>query len=52
MCAIVYMRIVHVSPTRADTHAWEGVKTGKLLLIGQRLAGVQTVRPHADDAHA
>ncbi len=42
----------HVNPTRADTHAWEGVQTCRFLLIGQRLGGVQTGQPHAGDACA
>ncbi len=37
MRVIVYMQIAHLSPTRANSHAWEGVLTG---------------RPHAGDARA
>ncbi len=49
MRVIVYMRIAHVSATRAYTHVWECVQTCRLLLIGQRFVGVQIDRPHADD---
>ncbi len=52
MRVIVCMQIAHMSPTRADTHAWESVQTCRLLLIRQRLVGVQVGRPHADDARA
>ncbi len=52
MRVILYMLIAHVSQTYADTHAWKGVQTCGLLLIGQRLVVVQTGRPHADDARA
>ncbi len=43
------MQIANVSAARADTHAWESVQTGKLLLIGQRPVVVQTgvTTPHA-----
>ncbi len=36
-----------MSPTLVDTHRWENVQTCSVLLIGQRLVGVQTGRPHA-----
>ncbi len=52
MRVIVCMQTAHVSPTRADTHAWESVQTFRPLLIGQRLVGVQAGWPHADDAHS
>ncbi len=51
MCDILYMQIAHVSPVRADMHAWEGVLACRLLLTEQRLVGVQTSRPQAHDAH-
>ncbi len=50
MCIIAYMQIAHVNPARVDTPAWECVQTCRLLLISQRLVGVQTDRPHADDS--
>ncbi len=50
MRVIVYMLIAHVSPTHADTNAWEGVQIYTLLPIGQRLVVVQIGRPHAGDA--
>ncbi len=52
MRVIVYMQIAHMSPTCADTHAWESVQTRRLLLILQRLVVVQAGRPHADDARS
>ncbi len=51
MRVIVCMQIAHVSPTRADTHAWECVQTRGLLLIGYQFVGVQTGRPHAGVSH-
>ncbi len=52
MRVIVYMQFTHMTPTRADMHAWECVQTCRLLLIGQRLVVVKTGRPHTGDAHA
>ncbi len=52
MLIIVYIQLGNVSTTRADTHAWEGVRTCRLLLIGHHHVGVQTGQPHAGDAIA
>ncbi len=52
MHVILYMKIAHLSPGRADMHAWEGVLAYRLLLIEQRLVGVQTSRPQAHDGRA
>ncbi len=49
MRGIQCMHVAHVSASRAYMQAWEGVQTGTPFLIGQRLEGVQTGWPHAED---
>ncbi len=48
MCVILHAKLASMSTARADTDAWKNVQAGKLLLIGLRLAAVQTGRPQAE----